>query len=1097
MGTKMKLTGSLKVLCMLMFCVLFINMASALEFDNVKDYDPISREVTITNSFGLGAEIGKARLNTPLNVRVGLGYQKVAEFDIWAYQDYSDALKQFTFEDMKKGREKINRDYDLKYLTYEDIIKNDYKIICSSDVWDNRLYPENPNCEKVFIGTHTEKKEKWVKITPADLKKNEKLTIGVFTNVQEGDYVDWIPSIYGVQIDEWATWTADLNVDLISYWAFDETSGTVAEDEHGTDNLTTNATVNAGGKIGTSYQYTSSGLWSISNGNFPYASTGSINYWVYLDSTANAQTQQVDKADGFGGLNIQVFSGKLYAKVNSGDFLISTTSPSASTWYMITLTWDGSNERLYINGLNEVNRTDGASTSASVLFLGMAEGGTSKLHGRMDEMGIWNSALTPAEVIQLYNGGTGITYVPTDTDNPPTITLNSPSSANFTTPQTITANFTAYDDVNLSDVKFYVNEVLNQTNASGINNTDYLFEITVADGDYTIYGKATDNASQETSSSSFRVVIDTIEPFITSSNITNLSTFSLPVNSSWDLDASDTHIDDCYYNTTENSTFVVVPCNSTVVTSWNVEGDQSIQFCANDTFGNENCTTENIYISYINVNQFESDDPVGEGMDVTWNLTVGLLDTTTTTANFNLNGTSYAPNVTTPTQNQTFFEITLNIPDGWGNSTGITYDWYWNYTIDGILNETNTSTQTITVFDLALDDCSSYTDVILNMSLKDEELLSFVNESLGATVEVDAYITSIDDPTLQLHYFNTFTDKNNPQVCMPSGLLNNSEYWIDFTIGFDSTDHVWEFYYLDSGILNSTKIFDVQTTSQIDLFDLLTTDSTSFLFNYFDQDGLPVDDAIVHVYRRYIGSGNFKEVERAKADLNGDTIVHLVEEDVIYYFVISQYGEILFTSSQYTALCQSTPCTIQIEASGDSASFDNDWDLIDGGAYNIQDDAGSRLVNMTYSLNDTSTMNVTVFKYASDGSYSPVVSGSDTGSSGSILLTVPQGAGNVSFFATVYQDGEFKNSEWVNFEEKAQDRMGITLALFLSALIILTLGLMAITEGVGTLVFVILGVALSGFLGLMTTELSTGVNIVVYLVVAGGILLYKLTGGRR
>jgi hypothetical protein len=260
---------------------------------------------------------------------------------------------------------------------------------------------------------------------------------------------------------------------------------------------------------------------------------------------------------------------------------------------------------------------------------------------------------------------------------------------------------------------------------------------------------------------------------------------------------------------------------------------------------------------------------------------------------------------------------------------------------------------------------------------------------------------------------------------------------------------------------------------------------------------LAVDDAIVHVMRKYIGSGQFLEVERSKADENGDTIVHLVEEDVIYFFYITQYGELIYTSSTYTALCQETPCRIQLEASGSGATFPTDWDLIDGGAYDIDDDPSTREVNMTYSLNDTSTMNLTIYKYNSDGSYSSVASNSSTGTSGSIVLTVPQSAGNVSFFATVHQDDNFVNSEWVDFEEKAQDRFGVTLALFISALIILSLGLMAITEGVGTLVFVLLGVALSGFLGLVTTTLSTGVNIIVYLVVAGGILLWKLTGGRR
>ena len=58
--------------------------------------------------------------------------EKVAEFEIWAYEDYNDALKQFEFKDMKKGKEKINRNYDLKMLEYVDVVVDDYYYDCNN-----------------------------------------------------------------------------------------------------------------------------------------------------------------------------------------------------------------------------------------------------------------------------------------------------------------------------------------------------------------------------------------------------------------------------------------------------------------------------------------------------------------------------------------------------------------------------------------------------------------------------------------------------------------------------------------------------------------------------------------------------------------------------------------------------------------------------------------------------------------------------------------------------------------------------------------------------------------------------------------------------
>ena len=686
-------------------------------------------------------------------------------------------------------------------------------------------------------------------------------------------------------------------------------------------------------------------------------------------------------------------------------------------------------------------------------------------------------------------------------DSPPNITLNSPSSANYTTDQSLEINFTVWDDINLTDVDLYVNNILNQSNSSGINNTDYIFDLNLGDGDYTIYGRATDDNIVETNSSSIRIVIDSVLPTITSAyNLTDLVTLSLPINSTWHYNATDPFLDSCYYNSTANITQTIITCNSTINTTWTAEGSKTIQFCANDTFGNEQCDTENIFVYYIQETQADSPDPIAETFDATFNFTVNLTSIPTTTATLILNNTEYAPTTTTAGTNGYYFEVTVTIPDGWGNTTGVIQDWFWNYTIDGVITYELTDTETITVYELGIDDCSSYGELIFNFSVLDEETLVEANESLSIEVEADLTLTSTADTSQSLTYSNMWTDNNNPQICVPSGVINNSEYILDLTVGFSSTDHVWEFYYIDNATLNNTKIYEYfngLTTPNVNLMDLLTADSTSFLFNYFDIDGLAVDGSIVHVMRKYIGDGEFLEVERASQDQNGDTIVHLVEEDVIYFFIITKDGVLLHTSSEYTALCQSTPCTIQIEASSGSAEFPTDWDLMDGGAYQIRYSASTREVQLIYENNASTTMNFTVYKYNSDGSYSAVDQGEDTGLGGTINLTVPQVAGNVSFFATVIKDDNFLNSEWVNFEERASDRFGVILSLFLAGLIILSLGLFAVSEGVGTIVYVILGIVVSGALGLIITDLSTGVNIVIYLVLAGGILLWKLTEGRK
>ena len=92
----------------------------------------------------------------------------------------------------------------------------------------------------------------------------------------------------------------------------------------------------------------------------------------------------------------------------------------------------------------------------------------------------------------------------------------------------------------MSNVSLYGNWtgsfVVNQTNVSGINNTDYIFTVNLtsySDGPYTWMIQAKDNATNIQNSSIRTFTIDTTEPNIaitTPANNTNTSNTGLNVN---------------------------------------------------------------------------------------------------------------------------------------------------------------------------------------------------------------------------------------------------------------------------------------------------------------------------------------------------------------------------------------------------------------------------------------------------------------------------------------------------------------------------------------------------------------------------------------
>ena len=86
--------------------------------------------------------------------------------------------------------------------------------------------------------------------TTQELPKG-KLRIGVFTSVYFGDNIEWIPTLFGVRINEWAVFRDSFGDGLRIYYPFNETSGTKAQDFSDiSNNGTSNSQIWVTGKLG-------------------------------------------------------------------------------------------------------------------------------------------------------------------------------------------------------------------------------------------------------------------------------------------------------------------------------------------------------------------------------------------------------------------------------------------------------------------------------------------------------------------------------------------------------------------------------------------------------------------------------------------------------------------------------------------------------------------------------------------------------------------------------------------------------------------------------------------------------------------------------
>ena len=91
---------------------------------------------------------------------------------------------------------------------------------------------------------------------------------------------------------------------------------------------------------------------------------------------------------------------------------VTTTLIAASgdlplnTWYHATATYDGTSMRLYLNGVQVgvVAKTGAVAMNGNVpLNLGRNPDGSNYMHGALDDVRIYNRALTPTEIGALMN----------------------------------------------------------------------------------------------------------------------------------------------------------------------------------------------------------------------------------------------------------------------------------------------------------------------------------------------------------------------------------------------------------------------------------------------------------------------------------------------------------------------------------------------------------------------------------------------------------------------------------------------------------------------------------------------------------------------
>lgn len=221
--------------------------------------------------------------------------------------------------------------------------------------------------------------------------------------------------------------SANLATDTVLYWTFDTNSSPTTADStpNGNDGTLTNVDwLSSGCVIGGCYDFNSASdnISITSLLDVSIQNNLSISGWVYIGNTGNMY-----QGFGFGDFNVLGNGFNVRATTSAGSQAIVSNSGAAynskisalstGAWYHVVLTAagnTGTTYKYYVNGVDQgaFSTSGGGATLSGIVhdFLIINYPDSFWFTGRWDEIGVFDTTLTQAQVNTLYNSGAGEQY---------------------------------------------------------------------------------------------------------------------------------------------------------------------------------------------------------------------------------------------------------------------------------------------------------------------------------------------------------------------------------------------------------------------------------------------------------------------------------------------------------------------------------------------------------------------------------------------------------------------------------------------------------------------------------------------------------------
>jgi O-glycosyl hydrolase len=202
---------------------------------------------------------------------------------------------------------------------------------------------------------------------------------------------------------------------LVGYWKFDEGTGTTTTDSsgHGNNGTLVNSPTWATGKTGKALSFNST-TQKVDVGNSSTlnpTSAISVQAWIYTKAYTNypriISKETTTIADPYAleltsSNNIRFFVGDGATETGTPDINVTLLN----TWVHVVGTYDGQNIKIYINGVlkGQTPKTGAIPLKTTKVLIGSNPSSNRSFNGTIDDVKVWNKALTASEVLSEYGG---------------------------------------------------------------------------------------------------------------------------------------------------------------------------------------------------------------------------------------------------------------------------------------------------------------------------------------------------------------------------------------------------------------------------------------------------------------------------------------------------------------------------------------------------------------------------------------------------------------------------------------------------------------------------------------------------------------------